>query len=79
MKGGNIGVPTHMSLERFAGVVPLLLLLLLFRCCTAAVLRMLVKLRGIVGWNRPSLCSGWHAHIRTHAHAAPFVAVTKRP
>ena len=36
-----------------------------YRCCTA---RMLLKFRGIFGWNCPSLCSGWHAHIiRTRA------------
>ena len=59
------------SLPRFAGVVPLLLLLL-YRCFTK---RMLLKFRGSVGWNRLSSCSGYHAHIRTLTEA-PFVAVT---
>ena len=48
-----------------AAVTPLLLLLLY--CCRTA--RMLLKFRGSVGWNRPSLCSGWHAHmLRAHVH-----------
>ena len=72
LKRGNTGVSMYMSLARFPAVV---LLLLLYRCCTA---RMRLKFRGSVGWNRDSSCSGWHAHIRTHAHTeAPFVAVTK--
>ena len=76
LKRENTEVPAHMSLARFARVVTLLLLLLLlYRCCTA---RMLSKFRQSVRWDRPSLCSGWHAHIlRTHTEA-PFVAVTKR-
>ena len=52
-----------MRVARFTGVVPLLLLPLLCRCCTA---RMFLKFRGSVGWNCP-LCSGWHSHIiRAH-------------
>ena len=46
------------------------LLLLWYRCSAA---RILLKFRGSVGWNRAPLCSGWYAHIRTHAHTeAPF-------
>ena len=50
---------------------------MLDRCWTA---QMLLKFRGRVGWDYPSLCSGLDAlKIRTHAHTeAPFVAVTDR-
>ena len=69
------GVPMYMSVARFTGVVPLLLLLC--RCCTA---RMLLKFRGSVGWNCPLSCSGWHARIRTHARTETrFAAVAKIP
>ena len=66
LKRGNTGVPVYMSVARFAGVVPLLLLLYL--CCPA---RMLLKFRASAGRNCLSRCSGWQAHIihtRTHAH-----------
>ena len=66
-----------MRYVRFACGVPQQLLLLLYRCCAA---RVLLDLKGSVGWSRPGwlLCSGWHAHttpIYTET-AEQFVAVT---
>ena len=36
---------------------------MLYRSCTAWVL---LKFGASVGWNIPSLCSGWYAHTHTH-------------
>ena len=50
-------------------------------CCTAAVPRSCFAISGGV-WVGSSLCSGWHADIRTHAYTyyveAPFAAVAKQ-
>ena len=53
LKRGNTGVPMYMSLACS---------LTLYRCCAA---RVLLKFRGSVGCNCPSLCAGRHAHAHT--------------
>ena len=59
-----------MRVARFAGVAPLLPLL--YRCCTTRGCFWNSE-RSVV-WDRPSLCSGWHAHIiRIHAHTEASV------
>ena len=53
LKGGNTGVPMYVSVPRFTGVVPLLLLVVPLLSA-----RMLLKFRGSLGWNwfRVDIC-----------------------